>query len=256
MKQTVKTGALVVYGSRWSETSKIVHLFTEEKGYIKAIAHGALRPKSPYRGVLENLNQVEVILSLKEGRGLQIVTQVDLIDSFGNIRENLDAMAVSYAILELIRSLVHFHEAAHRLFPFTVNILKNLNRQPDKHTLIYLFSYLLFLSDYLGFGWDLATCKVCGKSLEKFPLRADVENGSVICAGCGPATGKGNFTLSREQWLLLRRLQETEPDYLLQLIQDLSPDLTYQPLLDMLLAHINYHTEQTVQLKSLKMYLP
>jgi len=256
MKQTVKTGALVVYGSRWSETSKIVHFFTEEKGYIKAIAHGALRPKSPFRGVLENLNQVEIILSLKEGRGLQIVTQVDLIDSFGKSRDSLDATAVSYAILELIRSLVHFHEPAHRLFGFTVNILKSLNRQPEKHALLYLFSYLLFLSNYLGFGWDLATCKVCGQNLAKFPLRADVENGSVICAGCSPATVKGSFTLSQEQWLLLKRLQETEPEELPDLAREMSPDVMYQPLLDMLLAHINYHTEQTVQLKSLKMYLP
>jgi recombinational DNA repair protein (RecF pathway) len=122
--------------------------------------------------------------------------------------------------------------------------------------MVYLFSYLLFLSDYLGFGWDLATCKVCGKSLEKFPLRADVENGSVICAGCSPATGRGNFTLSREQWVLLRRLKETGPEELPDLAWEMSPDVMYQPLLDMLLAHINYHTEQTVQLKSLKMYLP
>jgi DNA repair protein RecO (recombination protein O) len=256
MKQTIKTGALVVYGSRWSETSKIIHFFTEERGYIKAIAHGALRPKSPFQGVLENLNQVEIILSLKEGRGLQIVTQVDLIDSFGKIRDNLDAMAVSYAILELIRSMVHFHEPAHRLFGFTVSILKSLNRQPEKHVLIYLFSYLFFLSDYLGFGWDLASCKVCGKDPEKFPLKADVENGSVICAGCSPATVKGRFTLSQEQWFFLWRLQETEPEQLPDLVRDMLPDVMYQPLLDMLLAHINYHTEQTVQLKSLKMYLP
>ena len=255
MSQIVKTGALVVYGMRWSDTSKIIHFFTEETGYIKAIAHGALRPKSPFRGVLENLNQVEIILSLKEGRGLQIVSQADLINSFARIRNNLDATAVSYAILELIRTLVHFHEPSHRLFGFTVKILENLNKNPGKHPLFFLFRYLLFLSDYLGFGWELSRCKICGKVPARFPLKVDVENGSVICNNCSPAVIKGSFSLSEEQWALLLHIQETEPEKLTDLVENMPPDIAYQSLLDILLAHINYHTEQRVQLKSLKIYL-
>lgn len=256
MSQFIKTGALVIYGMRWSDTSKIIHFFTEETGYIKAIAHGALRPKSPFRGVLENLNQVEIILSLKEGRGLQIVSQADLINSFAKIRDNLDATAVSYAILELIRSLVHYHEPSHRLFGFTINVLENLNKNPGKRPLFFILRYLLFLSDYLGFGWELSKCKICGEVPAKFPLKVDVENGSAICGNCSPAVIKGSFSLSKEQWALLLGIQEAEPEQLTDLVENLPADTAYQSLLDILLAHINYHTEQRVQLKSLKMYLP
>ena len=59
MTKTIKTEALVIHGMRWSDTSKIIHLFTSEKGYIKLIARGAMKPKSPFRGVLENLNHIE-----------------------------------------------------------------------------------------------------------------------------------------------------------------------------------------------------
>ena len=255
MSQLIKTGALVIYGMRWSDTSKIIHFFAEETGYIKAIAHGALRPKSPFRGVLENLNQVEIILSLKEGRGLQIVSQADLINSFARIRNNLDATAVSYAILELIRTLVHFHEPSQRLFGFTIKILENLNTNPGKHPLFFLFRYLLFLSDYLGFGWEISRCKICRKVPAKFPLKIDVENGSVVCSNCSPAVMKGSFFLSAEQWSLLLGIQEAEPEQLTDLVENMPPDIAYQSLLDILLAHINYHTEQRVQLKSLKIYL-
>ena len=81
MTQTLKTEALVLHGLRWSESSKIIHFFTAERGSIKAIARGVLRPKSSLRGILENLNHVQLIISLKETRSLQIISQTDLINS-------------------------------------------------------------------------------------------------------------------------------------------------------------------------------
>lgn len=256
MKQILKSNALVIYGMRWSNTSKIVHFFTEERGYIKAIAHGAMRPKSPFRGVLENLNQVQVIISIKENRGLQIVTQAELLDSYINIRDNLEATAVASSMFELIRSLVPFKEAAHPIFGFTVNTLHSMNKNPGNHQMLFLLGFLLYLSDYLGFRWNLSECRVCQNLPTKFPLKIDVINGAIICRGCESGAVKGNYYLNREQWFLLYQLQRTGPAQYETIWEKIPKKVSYEPLLDLLLSHINYHTEQTVQLKSLKMYLP
>jgi DNA repair protein RecO (recombination protein O) len=248
MQQTLKSPALVLYSMRWSETSKIVHLFTSEKGYLKAIARGALRPKSSFRGTLENLNHIEVILNIKEGRGLQMVNQVSLLDPFSNVRENLEATSVAFAISELLRALVHENEASQPLFQFTIRTLEELNVSATPPPILFLIRYLLYLSEYLGFGWNLGVCNGCKKIPKKFPLRAEIVNGSVYCPDCVSLISLKTVSLSFNQWQLLQQLRQASPTTLQQ------SDIPSQPLIDLLLSHLNYHTEQNLQLKSLKLY--
>ena len=254
--QLLKTEALIVHSIRWSDTSKIVHLFTEKKGYIKAIARGALRPKSPFRGVLENLNQIQAVISIREGRGLQIVSQADLSDSFSNIRENLESTAIAYSIVELIKAVVHYNEETQSLFRFSVKIMESLNKLQCTFPQLYLDQFIIFLSDYLGFGWNLTKCRLCGKEPQKFPILIDIPNGGIVCANCATQSYQNKFHLTAAQWKLVTALQKIPPEELPLQIGNLPDDFKYQTILDILLAHLNYHTEQTLQLKSLKMYLP
>ena len=248
MTQTLKTPAFVLYSIRWSESSKIVHLFTSEKGYVKAIARGALRPKSPFRGTLENLNHIEVILNIKEGRGLQLVSQVSLLNPFSNVRDNLEATAIAFAISELLRAVVHENEASQPLFQFTIRTLEELNASVTSSSILFLIRYLLYLSEFLGFGWNLKVCSSCKKIPQKFPLRAEIVNGSVYCRDCVSQTILKTVPLSSDQWQLLQQLQQASPTTLIK------PDIPSQPLIDLLLSHLSYHTEQNLQLKSLKLY--
>ncbi len=257
MTQKLKTRALVLQNIRWSDTSKIVHLFTEERGNLKTIAKGALRPKSPFRGVLENLNAVEVVLSLKETRSLQIVSEASLLNPFGHIRENLNSMAVALSILELVKGTVRYEEEVHELFNFTLETLLHLEQIRNRHQLLFLLKYLLFLSHYLGFGWNLHHCRVCGKVPEQFPVSVDLVNGGIVCQRCRPAPppagGMGLSEFHRKVLLWLDRVPLAD---LATLDRQQLPEQDYQRLLDLLLDHLNYHTEQNLQLKSLKMYIP
>jgi DNA repair protein RecO len=253
MPELLRTEAVILHGMRWSDTSKIVHLFTEQKGNVKAIARGAMRPKSALRGVTENLNHVELILSLKETRGLQIVSQADLLNSFGRIRENLEATAVAYAILELLRNLVHYNEDVRILFKDTIALLKGLNHLPSAHSLLFLLKFQLLLSEHLGFGWNISQCRRCKKRPGTFPVGIDTINGSVFCREhAAPQLSK----LRKDQYDLLLDLQQTPSVSLPDMIHTGSYVKYYQNLLDHLLRHLNYHTEQNLQLSSLKMYHP
>ena len=248
MTQTLKSPALVLHSIRWSESSKIVHLFTSEKGYLKAIARGALRPKSPFRGNLENLNHIEVIVNIKEGRGLQLISQVSLLNPFSSVRENLEATAIAFAVSELLRAVVHENEASQPLFQFTIRTLEELNSSQTGPVIFLLIRYLLYLSEYLGFGWNLQVCAGCKKVPTKFPLRAEIVNGSIFCPDCVSRTNLKTIPLSSEQWQLLLRLQQESPTATLR------PEIPGQPLIDLLLSHLSYHTEQNLQLRSLKLY--
>ncbi len=255
MTDIIKTNAIVIHSIRWSDTSKIVHLFTEEKGYMKAIAKGALRAKSQFRGVLENLNHVEIVISLKESRGLQIVSQASLNHSYSAIRGDLDATISALSMLELIKQLVHYNEQAQNLFRYLTNLLAVLNTAPTEKPLIYLVHFLIYLSEYLGFGWNLSHCRVCEKLPQHFPLKTDVVYGAVICAKCARTNHYQSTKLTQDQWKILKDLGNLSPEKLPEYVRDLSSEIRIQMILDVLLAHLNYHTEQTLQLRSLKMYV-
>ena len=54
----VKTEGVVLGGIRFRETSKIVTLYTRDRGKLRLVAKGALRPKSRLVGHLEPITHV------------------------------------------------------------------------------------------------------------------------------------------------------------------------------------------------------
>jgi DNA repair protein RecO (recombination protein O) len=255
MSVTLKSQALVLYNMRWKESSKIVHLFSEEKGYLKVIARGALRPKSPFRGTMENMNHVEVLVTIKETRGLQILSQADLINPFSHIRDDLSATAMTFSIMELLRALVHENEASHSLFRYTILCLEGLNHAPVNHPLLYLMNFILYVSENLGFGWDFQECRVCKKPAENFIPQLDPIHGALICPDCHTRITEKTYSVSNDQLKLLSGIQSCSPDLLEQWSNDVDRK-NFRGLLDILISHLSYHTDQNLELKSLKMYLP
>src|SRR4051794_41904800 len=62
-----KTEAVVLRSIRYGEADRILHLYTEQRGRVGAIAKGVRRVKSRFGGRLEPLFRVQLILP--EGRG-------------------------------------------------------------------------------------------------------------------------------------------------------------------------------------------
>lgn len=254
MSAIIKTEALVIYSMRWQESSKIVHLFSADQGYIKIIAKGAFRPKSPFRGVMEALNHIEAVISSKETRGLQILTSASLLNSFMNIRENLDKTAVSFAILELLKKLFSVHEPVQPFFQYIIELLSALNSPDAGDAKLYLNHFLLNLSKTLGFGWNFKRCLSCKKSPEQFPVMLDYQNGGVICGNCLNRFPVSGNELTRAQWEQMVRFSDLAaaslPEWSQSVPENAIPDTS-----DVLLKHITHHTELSLDLKSLKWYV-
>ena len=111
MAELTKSIAFVLNTIRWRESSKIVTLFSKKWGILKVIARGVYRKNSPYAGKLESMNLVEVIISSKSTRSLQILTEVDLIDSYNGIRMDMDRFPYAMGIFELINQTISEHHA-------------------------------------------------------------------------------------------------------------------------------------------------
>lgn len=250
MSEIIKTEAIIIYSARWQESSKIVHLFSGEHGYLKVIAKGAFRAKSDFRGILETVNHAEVIISQKSTRSLQILTSASLLNSFLNIREDLQKTSIAFSILEIIKKLLSAHEPVGSFFNYTVDLLQALNSTGTRYTKAYLWHFLLMLSQTLGFGWEFENCLNCKKTLSEYPVVLDYQNGGILCRNCHPHRSAKAASLDQDQLALFRTFAVSTAANLENLNFALLPDFT-----NVLLQHLAYHTEIPLELKSLKWYV-
>lgn len=253
MSEIFKTDALVLRSMRWSESSKIVHLYTQDKGYLKVIAKGALQPKSPFRGNLETLNFVEIVVSSKETRGLQLLTAAALHNSFQKIRADLKKTAIAFSLIELIQQFLRTHEPIQRFFSYTVDLLSSLNESEFNDYRIYLWHFLMTLSDALGFGWSLDKCLICKTPLETPAIFLDYENGAVICQRCKLKSDTKGIKISKAQWKILKSISEIDVSEIGSFFKEIEGKMEID-FTNILIKHLSYHTDTFVELKSLKWY--
>src|SRR5947207_891864 len=75
---TFKTEAVVLRSIRFGEADRVLHLYTEDRGRVGAVAKGVRRTKSRFGGRLEPLSRVKLVMH--EGSGdLCTITAADTV---------------------------------------------------------------------------------------------------------------------------------------------------------------------------------
>jgi DNA repair protein RecO (recombination protein O) len=177
MSSLYRDTAIVIRTYRLGEADRIVVLFTEHHGKIRAVAKGVRKTKSKFGSRLEPNSHVA--LQLYEGRELDIVTQAESIDHFRTIREDLDRLSAASAMLEAVDQLAQDHEANPRLYQMLLGALRSLSAQHAPLVVPAFFVKALALE---GFRPMVDRCVECGakESLVAF----DFESGGTLCIDC------------------------------------------------------------------------
>lgn len=150
----VHTSAIVFKTVDYSESSKIVTLFTKEHGKIAIIARGAKKPKSKYANLLEAGNLLDVVYYYKASRGVQTLTEATYLEKTLNTRFNFEKMATMMSAIELISQLLHENEVNEPLFEFARKFLIWLDETTVEPARV--FPYLqIRLADLMGLGLQM-----------------------------------------------------------------------------------------------------
>lgn len=181
----VSTRSLVLQAFPYSETSKVLRLFTLEAGLRSVMAKGALRPKSRYGGVLEPFTEGTATFYLKEGRDLHTLSGFDLLRS----RQALGRSLVGFAGASLLSELVmrtgteEPHPGLYHALADAWDLVAEA-RTPEE-ALAASLTGAWTLVVLLGFEPQAAACILCGRELEADePVRFDAAAGGAACTGC------------------------------------------------------------------------
>lgn len=177
MTSLYRDTGVVLRTYRLGEADRIVVLFTERHGKVRAVAKGVRKTKSKFGARLEPTSHVA--LQLYEGRELDIVTQAESIDHFRAIREDLDRIAAASAMLEAVDQLAQEREPNPRLYQMLLGALRALSARNSPLVVPAFFLKVLALE---GFRPMVEQCVECGAS---GPLTAfDIDAGGTLCTSC------------------------------------------------------------------------
>ena len=166
---------VVLRAIKLGEADRIVTIFTQGHGKIRAVAKGIRKTTSKFGARLEPTSHVA--LQLYEGRELDIVTQTESIDHFRSIRDDFDRIARASSMLEAVDQMSQEGGVNPRLYQMLLGGLRSLDGDNSPVILPAFFWKLLSLE---GYHPILDRCAECGS---EGPLVAfDLESGGLLCA--------------------------------------------------------------------------
>ena len=168
---------VVLRSLRLGEADRIVTMVTKGHGKVRAVAKGVRRTTSKFGGRLEPLSHVA--LQCWSGRELDTVTQVEVLDGFRAVREDLVRVAKAFTLLEVVDQLAQERHPNPRLYETLVGALRLLDHA-DAPLLVAAFCLKVLALE--GSAPIVDRCASCGSVSELMAF--DLVEGGVLCRSC------------------------------------------------------------------------
>jgi DNA repair protein RecO (recombination protein O) len=176
-----KTEVIVLRSIRYGEADRILHVYSEDRGRLGAIAKGVRRVKSRLGGRLEPFSRVRLIL--REGRGdLCTVTGADTVHAHPALRERRASLERATQACDAVLRLLDSNEPNRPAYNLLARELQLLDADPAAANRAQALAFRIKLLLAAGFAPELAACASCGERehLGAFSAAA----GGVVCPGC------------------------------------------------------------------------
>ncbi|MDP3981917.1 MAG: DNA repair protein RecO [Chlamydiota bacterium] len=198
MMNFVRTDAVVLRHWDYSDSSLIVSLYTKMRGKIRFMVKGAKTPKSPFRGMFEHFNFLQIQFDFHPAKkGLYYIKQARVEQSFRIAGGALESFYMASYMLELVEVLTEEHDADIRIFALMVEAFEVLRLQwavkgpgdSNEGTNHYtgfdlmVHRFELYLLHLLGFLSIDENCHICHNALSG-KILLEHATGRVLCVPC------------------------------------------------------------------------
>ncbi|MBO5095267.1 MAG: DNA repair protein RecO [Bacilli bacterium] len=174
----IEIEGVILSETPYGETSKIINILTKEKGIIGIMCKGAKSMKSPLRALTMPITYAKFYIYYKEDK-LSTLKDIDLIDSFNNIKQDIMLIAYTNYLTELTNQVAK-QDFEENLYEIYINALIKINNGLDPLVVTNIVE-LKYLT-YLGISLNLDSCATCGNVKNIVTLDGDV--GGFVCKDC------------------------------------------------------------------------
>lgn len=181
---------LVIREVNYRDNDKIITILTKERGKISASVPGGRSIKS--KRLAGTGLFCYSVFSLTEKGGRYTVSQVQLMESFYGLREQVERVSLAYYIADLLGSVTAENLESGEALSLTLNTLYMLTK-PGADLRKIKGVYELRLLSIMGHMPDLVACSGCAKYDGNMFFLMD--EGCLLCPDCAP---KGDLSMAVE----------------------------------------------------------
>ena len=180
----IKVKGIVIRESTYKDNDKIITILTDSIGKVSVIAKGAKKTNSPYLASSQYLVYSEFVLY--QNTGYFYLNSASVINTFYNLRIDLDKLQIVFELTKLINSVTDENQDCERILKLFLNTIYALDKiDKDKKLIVNAFKIKLFT--LLGFAPRQDKCANCSKLLldaeEEFVYYNYVDN-VFLCENC------------------------------------------------------------------------
>ena len=179
--RTFRLEAVVLRHNDWGEADRLLGLYTLEMGKLRALAKGVRKLRSRKAGHLEPFTRVNLLLA--RGRDLPLITQVETLDPFLPLHENLSGATYASYVVELLDRFTYEEGENRALYRLLVETLTRLCQLEERDLTVRY--YEIRLLDLVGFRPQLFQCVNCGEEIRPQDQYFSAQLGGALCPRCG-----------------------------------------------------------------------
>ena len=198
----LRTDAVVLRSTPYSETSRIATLFTLKMGKVTIMAKGARAAKSRFGSSLEVLSQIHAVIYCRPSRNIQTLSESAHIALFQRMTQQLDRLAAGLRICELTYALTEDEEPQPDIYALLVRTLEALNDEHVSTDCIQMY-FQMHLAEALGYAPDFERKHV--SALDDSGGYLFLDTGAIMAQGvAGPAVRQASRGTLRAFAILTR----------------------------------------------------
>lgn len=162
----VSTPAIVLYYTKYSDTSIILHLFSKSLGRQSVFVYGIKGKKTNKLSLFQPLYLIDSIIDFKPNRSVQVLKEQKLSPPLHNISSDVSKSTIALFIAEVLSKSIREESADENIFSFLNTSIKVLN-EVEQGVGLFHIAFLVKLSRYLGFGIEEAPNSLLYYDLKK-----------------------------------------------------------------------------------------
>jgi len=143
----LKDTGFVIKRTNIGEYDRYVTIFSQQHGKIELLAKGVRKISSRRLSYLELLNNIR--FQAVKGSKNYILTEVEIVNSYENLRQNLSNCKKLFSICELIENLCPFNQVSFSVYALLTNTLAELQSEIQDNPI----NFQVQLLTQLGY-WD------------------------------------------------------------------------------------------------------
>lgn len=185
---TFNDKGIVLSSYNLGENDKIFSIYTRENGLVKAVAKGAKKQNSKFRGRLDLLSCC--FFHFATGKNLETVCDLEQINSFSKIRKDLKKISYGVLFLEVVKNFSEKNESdSYLIYDLLYSNLENL--QTSTNYELQLVKFLLEFLSIHGFKPQLDYCVSCNEEVASDQdLFYSSNLGGILCTKCTSTDSK------------------------------------------------------------------